>query len=160
MVSSRIGESNRSTNHMNEFMVLMQNYDKALEYSELATNASGQSMEKYSSYTESLAGQLEGLKNSFQTFSNEIIDSDILKTGIQIGSALLNGISQGIELAGVGETNSLFNLIAAGIGLKQGISGGGKVNDRAFKKSIAYATGEFSGNVYELCKLHSKDSRS
>ena len=160
MVSSRIGESNRSTNHMNEFLVLMQNYDKALEYSELATNASGQSMEKYSSYTESLAGQLEGLKNSFQTFSNEIIDSDILKTGIQIGSALLNGISQGIELAGVGGSNSLINLLAAGIGLKQGISGGGKVNDRAFKKSIAYATGEFSGNVYELCKLHSKDSRS
>lgn len=46
------------THHMNSFMVLMQNFDKALEYVNTAQNASGESMTKYEAYTDSLAGKI------------------------------------------------------------------------------------------------------
>lgn len=139
---------------------LMSNWDIAEASLQSALGSEGSAERELSNYQKGLQYSLDNFKAGFQDLSNTLLDSDILKTGVELGSTLMSGLTKGIELAGVGETNSLFNLIAAGIGLKQGISGGGKVNDRAFKKSIAYATGEFSGNVYELCKLHSKDSRS
>lgn len=58
MVSSHIGESNRSTHHMNEIMVLMQNYSDVQKYMSEAADSAGTSMQKYEAYTDSLAGKL------------------------------------------------------------------------------------------------------
>ena len=46
---------------MNEFMILMQNWGNVEKYIETADNASGQSMQKFEAYQESLSGKLEGL---------------------------------------------------------------------------------------------------
>ena len=132
---------------------LMRNWDIAESSLQSALGSEGSAERELSNYQKGLQYSLDKFKAGFQDLSNTLLDSDILKTGVEFGSTLMSGLTKGIEMAGFGGTNSLMNIIAAGIGLKQGISGGGKVNDRAFKKSLAYATGEFSGNVYELCMI-------
>lgn len=106
---------------MNEFMVLMQNYGKAQEYAELATNASGQSMEKYQAYTESLAGKMEGFKNSFQGFSTSILSSDFLGTIIDGGGEALDVVSNLIDKFG------MLGVLGGGYGLFKGKKNEGKL---------------------------------
>ena len=45
------------THHMNEIMVLMQNYSDVQKYMSEAADSSGTSMQKYEAYTDSLAGR-------------------------------------------------------------------------------------------------------
>lgn len=95
-----IASSFAGTHHMNEFLVLMQNYSKAQEYMQIATNSSGESLKKYEAYTDSAAGKLEGFANSFQSLSTVAIDSDIFKGVIDSGTALLNILTQIIDIGG------------------------------------------------------------
>lgn len=52
-----IASSMAGTHHMNEIMVLMQNYSDVQKYMDEAANSSGTSMQKYEAYTDSLAGR-------------------------------------------------------------------------------------------------------
>ena len=79
---------------MNEFMVLMQQWENVEKYINEADNASGQSMEKYEAYTNSLSGKLEGFSNAFQSFSTSIGNSDVFKGLIDGGTAFLNVLTQ------------------------------------------------------------------
>lgn len=84
-----VAQAFSGTNHMNDFMVLMQQYSKAQEYMQIADDASGTSMEKYGAYTDSLEGKLEGLKSTFESLSNTVVNSDFLKGTIDTGTQAL-----------------------------------------------------------------------
>ena len=115
-----VAQAFSGTNHMNDFMVLMQQYSKAQEYMQIADDASGTSMEKYGAYTDSLEGKLEGLKSTFESFSNTVVNSDFLKGTVDGGTQVL-GVFDKI-------TNSLgvMNTAAIGLGIFQGKNNSGK----------------------------------
>lgn len=52
-----VAQAFSGTHHMNEFMILMQQWENVEKYITEADNASGQSLEKYEAYTDSLAGR-------------------------------------------------------------------------------------------------------
>lgn len=52
-----IASSMAGTHHMNEILVLMQNYSDVQKYMDEAANSTGTSMQKYEAYTDSLAGK-------------------------------------------------------------------------------------------------------
>lgn len=103
---------------MNDFMILMQNYGQAQEYMRIAGEASGQSLEKFSAYQESMSGKLEAFKNQFQEFSSVTLDSSLLKGLIDSGTVLLNLLTQILKIgngipalfSGVGITAFIKNL--------------------------------------------------
>lgn len=115
-----VAQAFSGTNHMNDFMVLMQQYSKAQEYMQIADDASGTSMEKYSAYTDSLEGKLEGLKSTFESLSNTVLDSDALKGFVSGGTEVLGLIDK--------LTNSLgiMGTVAVGAGIFQGKNNSGK----------------------------------
>lgn len=115
-----MSESNRSTNHMNDFMVLMQQYSKAQEYMQVADNASGKSMEKYGAYTDSLEGKLEGFKSTFESLSNTVLDSDALKGLVSSGTDVLGLVDKLTNSLGV------MGTVAVGAGIFQGKNNSGK----------------------------------
>lgn len=78
----------------------MQNYSKAQEYMQIATDSSGESLKKYEAYTDSAKGKLEGFKNSFQTFSTTTLDSDMFKGVIDGGTVFLNILTKIIDVGG------------------------------------------------------------
>lgn len=115
-----VAQAFSGTNHMNDFMVLMQQYSKAQEYMRIADDASGTSMEKYSAYTDSLEGKLEGLKSTFESLSNTVLDSDALKGFVSGGTEVLGLIDKLTNSLGV------MGTVAVGAGIFQGKNNSGK----------------------------------
>ena len=115
-----VAQAFSGTNHMNDFMVLMQLYSKAQEYMQIADDASGTSMEKYSAYTDSLEGKLEGLKSTFESLSSTVLDSDALKGFVSGGTEVLGLIDKLTNSLGV------MGTVAVGAGIFQGKNNSGK----------------------------------
>lgn len=115
-----VAQAFSGTNHMNDFMVLMQQYSKAQEYMQIADDASGTSMEKYSAYTDSLEGKLEGLKSTFESLSSTVLDSDALKGFVSGGTEVLGLIDKLTNSLGV------MGTVALGLGIFQGKNNSGK----------------------------------
>lgn len=95
-----IASSFAGTHHLNAFMVLMQNYDKAKEYIEKANNSSGESMKKYEAYQDSINGKTEEFKNQFQELSTVTLDSDVFKGVIDGGTFLISVLTKLIDVGG------------------------------------------------------------
>ena len=85
---------------MNEFMVLMQQWENVEKYINEADNASGQSMEKYEAYTQSLEGRIQGFTNSFQTLSTTVLNSNVFGGLIDGATAFLNILTQILDVGG------------------------------------------------------------
>lgn len=96
--------------HSDNFAILMENYDNAMKYAEISLDSSGQAMEKFSVYQESLTGKTEEFKNAFIGLSTTVLDSDFLKGIIESGTSLINIFDAIIGKLGVIPT------LSAGIG--------------------------------------------
>ena len=115
-----VAQAFAGTNHMNDFMVLMQQYSKAQEYMQTASDASGTSMEKYGACTDSFEGKLEGLKSTFESLSNTVVNSDFLKGTIDTGTQALEIFDKVTNSLGV------INTAAIGLGIFQGKNNSGE----------------------------------
>lgn len=113
-----IASSFAGQHHINDFMVLMQNYDNALQYMQTAQESSGTSMEKYEAYTTSLAGKIEGLKNSFQALSTATVNSDLFGTLIEGATGLSNVLTGLIDQFGAIPT--IMGIVGGGFASKKG----------------------------------------
>lgn len=83
------------TRQQEKFIVLMENYETAMNYATVATESAGTAMEKYEVYANSVEGKMNSLKATFEELSTTILSSDWLITGIELLSGLLtvlNGI--------------------------------------------------------------------
>ena len=87
-----IAQAFSGTHHMNEFIILMENYDTALKYTETSLGSTGQAMEKFEAYEESIAGHTEKFKNAFQDLSNSVIDSGLINFFIDLGTTGIKAI--------------------------------------------------------------------
>lgn len=97
-------KSNKKTNHMEEFLVLMSNYNKAQEYEKVSENSTGSTDKKYEVYTNSLQGKTEDLKNSFQSLSTTFADKNLIGGGIDIFTNVLNVINKIVSSVGLLKT--------------------------------------------------------
>ncbi|WP_099467734.1 phage tail tape measure protein [Konateibacter massiliensis] len=107
-------------NHMENFLVLMNNYDTALRYTDASLNSSGQAMDKFNAYQESTTAHLEKMKNAGIEFANTMLDSGLVNFFIDFGTALTK--------AGTGIVDFLTPLgtLGAGIGSILGAKDVGK----------------------------------
>ena len=81
------------THHVDSFITLMENYDNALKYSETSMDSSGQAMEKFAAYEDSLTGHTEKLENAFIQLSDNFLESEFLKTLTDIGTIGVKAIN-------------------------------------------------------------------
>ena len=106
----------------NSFIALMQNYDKALQYTEASINSSGTALEKYErSYLNSIEAQRNSLQASFETV---ILNSDFdeIYSGIlSATTALLDFINQTNALKGVLTALTVSGAIKGFMVIKTGI---------------------------------------
>lgn len=77
------------TNQLNNFLALMNNFEHAVEATETAINSSGSAAKENSRYMESLEAKVQLLRSSFQELSSSIVDSDLVKTILDVGNVLL-----------------------------------------------------------------------
>ena len=104
MSQRAIAQSFAGTHHMNEFITLMTNYGKAQEYEKVSENSAGSTDKKYEVYKNSLEGQTEDLKNSFQSISTTFANKNILGGGITLLSNVLNVVNKLVSSFGLLKT--------------------------------------------------------
>ena len=118
-----VAQAFAGTNHMNEFMVLMQQWKNVEKYIAEADNASGQSLEKYEAYQDSLSGKIEGFKNQLQEASTVFANSDMMSGLITGGTDALNVVTQLIDQFGLLQTaiSAIGGLLTTKYGLGKSI---------------------------------------
>ena len=77
------------TRQQENFLVLMENYGKALEYTEVAADSAGTALEKFGAYQESLQAKMNSFTAAFGSLSMNTLDADFLGTLIEAGTAML-----------------------------------------------------------------------
>lgn len=89
------------THHMNEFIILMENYDNALKYTEASMNSSGEAMQKFSEYQDSVAAHSALFEKSVQDLANTAIDSGLVNWFIDLGTTGVKALDWIIDKIGV-----------------------------------------------------------
>lgn len=120
-----VAQAFAGTHHRNSFVILMENYEKAMEYMDEAEASSGSAMEKFDVYTESLSGKITSLQNAFQSLSTTVVSSDFLKGIVDFGTNAVNIINQLIESLGS------LNTIILGFSIYKGAKGSGKTTQES-----------------------------
>lgn len=84
----------------NTVSALLTNMAQANNILNDSMNSSGSAMREYSLYLESIEGKLQGLKTSFESLSNTVINSDLIKSLIDGGTTFLNILEKIIDKFG------------------------------------------------------------
>ena len=71
----------------------MSNYSRTMDLTTAANNAAGASQAQYEKTLESLETKLNRLNNAYQTFLMGIMNSNLIKTGIDILNSFINAIN-------------------------------------------------------------------
>lgn len=108
-VSQRaIASAFAGTHHMNEFIILMENYGKAVEYSEISMESNGQAMEKFAAYEDTITAHTEKFKNAYQEMAKELLDSSVVKAFVDLGTGATKLVKELGLLGSIGLGASLF----------------------------------------------------
>jgi hypothetical protein len=98
------------------FIAMMANYSRTQELVNAANNSAGASNEQFAKTLDSLESKMNQLKNSWDTFTMSLMDSTILKAGIDLLNGLMttiNGIIALFDKVGLGGAASLGMVIGA-----------------------------------------------
>lgn len=89
-----------ATRQQEKFLVLMQNYDAALEYASVAENSRGTAMEKYGAYTDTITAKINSLKSAISDLARTLIDSDFVGDLIDISRTAIEVLNWGSKILG------------------------------------------------------------
>ena len=104
------------------FIVLMNNFSKAQDYAKTAIDSSGTAMEKFGAYTEGVEAKINTFKSTFEEFSQNLLNSDLIGKLVDTGTGLLQ-IADNLKLVQI----AFIALI--GFGVVKGLTAlGAKLN--------------------------------
>jgi TP901 family phage tail tape measure protein len=84
-----LGVAIAGTRQRENFVVLMQNYSKSLEYTGISAESAGTAMEKFAAYEDSLESRTKKLQDSFQKLANDTLDSSVVKSFLDLANGLV-----------------------------------------------------------------------
>ena len=93
-----------------------------MDLAEQATNSNGNALENNEKYIDSLSGKLQNLENVGKTAWIHILDSDALKSGVDVLSMLIELLDTFVSKAGV------LGTLGLGVGLLTGFKNVGGRN--------------------------------
>lgn len=129
---SAIAVAAAGTRQRENFLVLMENYGKALEYAGVAADSSGTALKKFAAYEDSIEAKANAFTAAMESLTLDTLDSGLVKELIDTGTAIMElaeqtgllkaallGLGVGGVLKGVGAISSGFasakqNILALG----------------------------------------------
>ena len=109
----------------NVLSALIQNFDTVENAIESSANSTGSALRENEKYLDSIQGRIDQFNNTLQTMWKNVLDDDVVKLFIKIGTALVEILNT------LGPIKTLFAGIAVYAMRKNGIAGFGDI----FKKS-------------------------
>lgn len=89
-----IANASAGTRQQENFLVLMENYGKALEYAGVAADSAGTALEKFSAYEDSIGAKAAAFTAALESLTMDTIDSDLVKDLIDAGTAVIEFAEQ------------------------------------------------------------------
>lgn len=133
---SAIATAAAGTRQRENFLVLMENYGKALEYAETATNSAGTAMEKFSAYQESMEAHYNKLIASAEALAKNTVPTELVNGLMDAASAVLDFL----------EATNLLTIALTALGTAMTVKGlaafGGKI--KTVYQSISQLTTAFN----------------
>lgn len=128
----------------------MENYDSAQKYAETSANAFGTANEKYEIYMDSVMAKQNQLRASWEEFYNNLLNSDFIKTLLNIANALLKLMNLGDGF--VGKMTLAMTALA---GLNMVFNSNLKVFQslRTMLVGLVGATGSLGASFKSLCSV-------
>lgn len=77
------------TTQLNNFLALMNNFDHAIDATKTALNSAGSAAKENEAYMAGLEAKVQALKQTFQELATNVINSDLVKTILDVVNALL-----------------------------------------------------------------------
>ena len=97
----------------NDVAALISNWEQVEKAVISANEAEGSASIENAKYLESLKGKIDSLKAAWQALSNTVLSSDLLKTGVELLTHLINLIDGVIStLGGVGTLSTVVSILA------------------------------------------------
>lgn len=96
--------------------VLMANWDKVKQLTEVSAQSSTEALDKFAAYSEGLEAHINSLTAAYENLASKIADSEFLKGSADAGAVLLDTISQIIDKLGV--LSATAGALTMGAGLK------------------------------------------
>lgn len=109
------------TYQYSRFLNLMDGYSKVLEYTEVAQNSSGQAMEKFKNYEESLTAKTKLLQNSLESLAYDTFGNSFYGSVLDATTGLIQFIEktsllkEGLTVLGIIGSAKLFTAISTSI---------------------------------------------
>ena len=88
-------------NRANAVQALLNQWDQVEKATEAAYNSAGTAAAEQEKYMQSLQGRLDSFKASWQALANDVLDSNLLKSGVDFGARILDTIDALINRIGV-----------------------------------------------------------
>lgn len=114
------------TRNQEKFKVLMEGYQTAAKYADIATNSAGNAAEKYEAYMDGIEAHINQLTATSEKFSQTVLNSDMVKEGIDFLTNILNLLQQITAWSGNAGLGALTPLFGLGGGIL-GASGKGRL---------------------------------
>lgn len=108
------------TRQQENFLVLMENYGKALDYAGVAADSAGTAMEKFAAYEDSIGAKAASLTAAMESLTMDTLDSELIKDLIGAGTAVIElaekaGLLKAVLISlGAGATMKGVKLLADG----------------------------------------------
>ena len=77
------------TRQQENFLVLMENYGKALDYAGVAADSAGTAMEKFAAYEDSIGAKVATFTAAMESLTMDTLDSELVKDLIGAGTAVI-----------------------------------------------------------------------
>ena len=113
------------TRNQEKFKVLMEGYDEALGYADIAANSTGNATQKYAAYLEGVEAHLNKLTAAFEKLSQTILSSDLVTRGIDFLTTVIDALQSIFNITSKLQLGSLIPL-ATVIGGIRGAQGKGR----------------------------------
>lgn len=107
-----IAKAFSGTRQQENFLVMMENWDKVIEYTEVASNSAGTAEEKFGYYLESLEAKTNSLVASLENLASNTISDELYASVLDTTKAVVDmtaetGILKG-ALAGLGTAGAIY----------------------------------------------------
>lgn len=90
---SAVAKAVAGTRQRENFLVLMQNYNKVLEFQAIQLNSAGLALDRYGIYQESVQAKLDGMKASWEAMWIETLNSEAIGRVYDLAGGLLDVVT-------------------------------------------------------------------
>ena len=107
------------TKQRNQFLILMQNFNKTLELQSTEANSAGNAMNRYGTYATSTQAKIDDFINTLQKFWQNVVNSSVINGVVGAGTDVINVIS-GIN-SKLGAIPTLIGAITAALSVTKNV---------------------------------------